>query len=77
MTDVWKLIVSTAERLNIQVFATTHSLDCIRGLAEVCRGNPELRSSVSLNKILRELESSVPLTGEELITAAEHELEVR
>ncbi len=39
MTDVWKLVVSTADRLNIQVFATTHSLDCIRGLAEVCRGN--------------------------------------
>ncbi len=77
MTDVWKLVASTAEKLNIQVFATTHSLDCIRGLAEVCRGSDELRASVSLNKILRELESSVPLSGEELITVAEQDLEVR
>lgn len=29
--DLWKLIFQTARRLNIQVFATTHSWDCIEG----------------------------------------------
>jgi AAA15 family ATPase/GTPase len=28
-SDVWRLIFATARRLNVQVFATTHSWDCI------------------------------------------------
>lgn len=29
LSDVWKLIFSVAERANVQVFATTHSWECI------------------------------------------------
>jgi hypothetical protein len=28
-TDMWRLVLETAKRLNVQVFATTHSWDCI------------------------------------------------
>jgi AAA15 family ATPase/GTPase len=31
-TDLWRLIFQLADRLNVQVFATTHSWDCIEGL---------------------------------------------
>jgi len=34
MTDMWRVIFQTAERLNIQVFATTHSADCINAFSE-------------------------------------------
>lgn len=34
ITDMWKLILKTAESLNVQVFATTHSWDCVRSFAE-------------------------------------------
>ncbi len=34
ITDMWALVLTTAVRLNIQVFATTHSLDCIRSFGE-------------------------------------------
>ncbi|MBC6418436.1 MAG: ATP-binding protein [Prochloron sp. SP5CPC1] len=34
-TDMWRLIIKTAQELNIQVFATTHSWDCICALQEV------------------------------------------
>ncbi len=34
-TDMWRLIIQTAQELNIQVFATTHSWDCICALQEV------------------------------------------
>ena len=34
-TDMWRLIIQTAQDLNIQVFATTHSWDCICALQEV------------------------------------------
>lgn len=30
-TDLWHLIFQVADRLNVQVFATTHSWDCIEG----------------------------------------------
>ena len=32
---VWELVFDLAEKLNIQVFATTHSWDCIESFAKV------------------------------------------
>jgi ABC-type branched-subunit amino acid transport system ATPase component len=32
MPEVWKLVIEAARRLDVQVFATTHSFDCIRAL---------------------------------------------
>lgn len=34
MRDVWKLIFQVAQRLNVQVFATTHSWDCIEAFQQ-------------------------------------------
>lgn len=34
LPDVWKLIFKTARDLNVQVFATTHSFDCITAFTE-------------------------------------------
>lgn len=41
--DLWKLIFQTARRLNVQVFATTHSWDCIEGFQQASQavGNGE------------------------------------
>lgn len=33
-TDMWKLILETTQQLNVQVFATTHSWDCIEAFQE-------------------------------------------
>ena len=33
-TDMWRLILETAKELNVQVFATTHSWDCIAAYQE-------------------------------------------
>ncbi len=77
MADLWRLVIRTATELNVQVFATTHSYDCIRGLAQACREDERLQPEVSLNKIDPKLESSVPFSGGEIITASEHDIEVR
>jgi hypothetical protein len=37
--DLWRVIFDTAQRLNIQVFATTHSYDCIRGFKQAALEN--------------------------------------
>jgi predicted ATP-dependent endonuclease of OLD family len=36
---VWAMLFELAERLNVQVFATTHSWDCIKAFAEVAKAN--------------------------------------
>jgi len=39
--DVWRLIFKTAHRLNVQVFATTHSMDCIEAFQHAAEENEE------------------------------------
>ncbi|MDJ0660375.1 MAG: ATP-binding protein [Crocosphaera sp.] len=33
-TDMWRLLIKTAQELNVQIFATTHSWDCICAFQE-------------------------------------------
>lgn len=77
MADLWKLIVSAAIKSNVQVFATTHSLDCIQGLAEMCEHEPELADEVSLQKLDRRLDEAVSLHSEQIQIADRQEIEVR
>ena len=37
--DLWRLIFQVARRLNVQVFATTHSWDCIEGFQKAAQGD--------------------------------------
>ncbi len=36
-TDMWRLIIKMAQELNVQVFATTHSWDCIAAFQEALK----------------------------------------
>jgi AAA15 family ATPase/GTPase len=77
MTDMWRLVYAMASRLDIQVFATTHSRDCCRALAEVVReADPEL-PDVTLQRIEPDSEQSVAFSAEEIVVADERGIEVR
>lgn len=39
--DVWRLIFETSHRLNVQVFATTHSMDCIEAFQRAAEENQQ------------------------------------
>ncbi|MEK6299986.1 MAG: AAA family ATPase [Acidobacteriota bacterium] len=39
--DVWRLVFETAHRLNVQVFATTHSWDCIEAFQQAADENKQ------------------------------------
>lgn len=41
--DIWQLIFQVARRLNIQVFATTHSWDCIEAFQQAMQKEPKQR----------------------------------
>lgn len=75
--DVWLLIVEAAKRLNIQVFLTTHSYDCVRALAWLCQTRPDLGPEVSIQKIERKLDRSVSLDAKQIQIAIEQDIEVR
>ncbi len=77
MGDMWRLVVETAQQSDVQVFATTHSLDCVRGLAWLCDNYPALAKEVSVQKIEPTLEESVTLDAGELMVAVDQEIEVR
>lgn len=77
MGDMWTLVCSTAERLNVQVFATSHSNDCWTSLARITRQLELGNDAVSIQRIERGRPRAVAFTAEQMILAAEREIEVR
>jgi predicted ATP-dependent endonuclease of OLD family len=77
MGDMWLLVADAAKQHNIQVFVTTHSFDCVRGLDWLCRHHPELGSEVALHKIERDLDKAVSLDAEQIKIAVQQDIEVR
>ena len=80
MSDMWQLVISAANKFDVQVFATTHSSDCVRSLALSTSsdltglGAP---TQVTLQRIERDQGYATPYTAEEVQIAAEHSVEVR
>ncbi len=77
MANMWRLIFGAAKELNVQVFASTHSSDCIRSLAELCYLETDVADNVTLQRIERDKENAVAYTAEEIEIAAERRVEVR
>ena len=77
MEDVWRLLVEVAKKSEVQIFATTHSLDCIRGLGSLVRSRPDLGAEVSLQKVHPSLKQAVSFAGEQIAIAVEQQIELR
>lgn len=77
MASLWRLVVKTAVRLDVQVFATTHSHDCVYALAALCEEERSLAEEVAVHRIERSNPRTVRYSAEEIAIAAEHRLEVR
>ena len=75
--DYWRMVLRAAHEDNVQVFATTHSSDCIRGVAEAASEIEEAEGVlVRLSRRDGELRA-VEYREEELVIAAEQGIEVR
>ncbi len=77
MGDMWRMLIETAKRLDVQVFATTHNSDCVRSLAFLHEQFPELCREVRLHRVERERERTVVYRPEEIKIAAEQNMELR
>lgn len=73
----WSMILHTAKENNIQVFATTHSFDCVRGFAQAVAEAEDV--SGSLVRLERENRQTrcIRYSEEELKSAAKYNIEVR
>jgi AAA15 family ATPase/GTPase len=77
-TAMWRLVLKTAKRLNVQVFATTHSWDSISAFQSAL----EEMDDPSIGKLIRldargEKLRAVEYKAEELEIAVSHGIEVR
>jgi AAA15 family ATPase/GTPase len=76
LPDVWKLIFKTARDLNVQVFATTHSKDCIEAFAAASVESPEDGMLIRLERHGEKIVAKT-ITEERLAQAVDYEVEVR
>jgi hypothetical protein len=77
MVDMWRLLIESAKRLDVQVFATTHSLDCVRALARLRRESPEIASVVTVHRVEKDAPKTVVYDADEIVVAADSHIEVR
>jgi len=77
MEEMWQVVVEVARKSNVQVFATTHSHDCIRGLGSLIQSRPEFADQVSIQKVVSSLPQAVCLRGDQIRVAVEQDIEVR
>lgn len=77
LESIWRLVIETARRLNVQVFATSHSGDCMRALAWLQSDAPDLAADVSVHRIEKGATDTIRYSAEDLEIAAQHHIEIR
>ncbi|MEA5620402.1 AAA family ATPase [Cronbergia sp. UHCC 0137] len=77
MSGMWKMIWDTAKRLNVQVFATTHSNDCWQSLADIAETENVTDDGIRIHRIEKDKKTSVRFNEAEIVIAAERGIEVR
>jgi hypothetical protein len=73
---VWSFLFEATRRLGIQVFATTHSTDCIRAFADVAAADPAVGVLYRLEKKSDHIRA-VRIDEEDLVIIADRDIEVR
>ena len=74
---MWTMVLETTANLDVQLFATTHSDDCLRGLAAALASHPEHHGAIALHRLDRAREETVHYDAAQIIQSAEAGIEVR
>jgi len=77
MSKMWKLICATAKKLNVQVFATTHSSDCWKTLADNAIEDEFADMPIRIHRIDKDRKQAETFTNEEMHLALNRDIEVR
>jgi AAA15 family ATPase/GTPase len=74
-TKLWKIVYKLSEKLNVQVFATTHSNDCIRSFIEA--DSTQKGTLIRLEQVNKDIKSVIFKDRDRLKFAVEHNIEIR
>ena len=78
LTNMWRLILETAVKRNVQVFATTHSWDCVRSFQEALMDVPDQEPGLLIRLDRRDDRiHAVSYSRDELGIAIRENIEVR
>ena len=75
--DYWRMVFQTAHESNVQVFATTHSWDCVRGFAQAAGENEDVEGVLVRLEKEEDGLRAVRYSERRLKIAAEQRIEVR
>jgi len=79
---VWRLLFELSSKLDIQIFATTHSWDCIESFAKVAKKNKDIEGILfRVGQSVRTSDTgrviSTVFDGEQLYSITQSDVEVR
>jgi len=77
MSDMWRLIYESAKKFDVQVFASTHSYDCVHSLSSICGIGDGAKEAITIQRIETRKSVSVPFSELEIQIAAEQHIEIR
>lgn len=77
LEDMWTFLKECCQMFDAQLIATTHSSDCYRSLASVCQEDIRENSQVTINRVERNRETAVSYSEQEIVAAADFNIEVR
>ena len=75
--ELWRFVLNAAHKLGVQVFATTHSWDCLKGFAEAVQDMPQCDAFAIRLERSEDRSRAVSFTKDELKIVAREEIEVR
>lgn len=77
LPEVWKFVVKVAKRLDVQVFATTHSNDCLKAFQMGTKGDPDMDGvAVRIEKKNGEFSAEI-FDEKRLAVIVKEEIEIR
>jgi predicted ATPase len=74
---MWTFISDVAKEFNVQVFATTHSADCVNSLAAVCQADTKVGNQVTIQRLEAGEGHTVPYDEAEIVALARNHIEAR
>ncbi|MCA9634788.1 MAG: AAA family ATPase, partial [Myxococcales bacterium] len=77
MLEMWAFLFHAVKEFDVQVFATTHSDDCIRGLTEFLRCDEDARGKARLFRMERGASTMTSYDSEEIVSTSDAGIEVR
>ena len=77
LNDIWRVIFETAQRLNIQVFATTHSWDCVKAFGSVLQEQTAPKGKLFRLERMDKNIQAIEYYPSELAVALQQQIEMR